>query len=552
MLHKLWRSFIVTIAFSFTAEIALSATQDHALPNDQETQIVQVSDPDDFFSQPFPLLLTNNTGYKIQCSDSNTLISMLEGFGLNANAIAFIPHLSIYSSEVVNSNYEENPVLNCERGGEELYVVTYPDGEDKFFIGFDSGSTALNMIGCQGVLDVMGFDRNAATPISYILASQFFDTSDARDIHCMAGIAPGAENCGDHLDGSIWNTPIENGVQSSICIDGTTIFHGDPVCNTNFEAVGSSCIAKSCGNHPHNSNWSDTILNGSQNYTCTFGSAQPLGGPICNNTHEPDSTGPGGNCMPKNCGNNLHGESWSEAITNGSQSYSCNFGEVITVEAPTCNSDSVIVGSSCIKKKCGTHDNGSYWNVGIPHGSQGYFCEVGTEVLIGSPACDTHYHASGNSCVSSPYSYEEITSIKNTACSTLRDDYLSHKLYIYDYVFYSYTSIKADTWHSNTCNLANYSGNSFDISVDFYATSSDQIASGNYVKYKSNILCNEIGHQWECSHTYTDLHWDTEETVTEEFYNGDIKTKYTHTTTFPDSTLESYLTKVKSAANAVR
>lgn len=208
MIRYSWQAIWASLIFILMTHSVFASLLDNAIPDDEETRIALVSDPSDFFFQPFALLLTNNTGYKIQCSNQNELVSMLSGFGLDPNAIAFMPRLSVSSEEVVNSHYEDNPVLNCERGSEQLYVVTYPDNEDKYFIGFNQGDTALNMIGCQGLLDVMGLKTEDATSISYAIASQFFDTSDARDIHCMAGERPGPSSCGEYDNGSIWNNPI--------------------------------------------------------------------------------------------------------------------------------------------------------------------------------------------------------------------------------------------------------------------------------------------------------------------------------------------------------
>lgn len=250
---------------------SFATTFENATPSDSETEVVLVSDPNDFFFQPFALLLTNDTGYKLQCSDNNTLINMIEGFGLNASSINFMKRLSINSSEVINSHYNDNPILNCERGNEDLYVVDYPNGDHKYFIDFLEGNS-LNMVGCQGMLDAMGFATTDAINLPYEVAqSRFYDVGDEHDIHCIDGIKPVA-SCGSQAHESTWETAIPNGVQPFICDNGESLLNGTVICDINYENFESNCIPKFCeGGYKQGDIWNTLIFGGSRSLQCNDG-----------------------------------------------------------------------------------------------------------------------------------------------------------------------------------------------------------------------------------------------------------------------------------------
>ena len=266
----------IAIAFSLLlfSQLSLAAVLDNAIPNDAETEVVLASDPNDFFFQPFTLLLTNNTGYKIQCSNNEALLSMLEGLGLSTLDINLMRRVSVDSSEVVNSYYDDNAVLNCERGPEELYVIEYPEGDLKYFIDF-SGDTGLNMVGCQGLLDAMGFNTEEAIPLSYDIAQRFFDVSNDLDIHCTNGVQAGPLSCGERNHGSSWQQPINNGSQIYACDDGVEQPSGFPICDDGYEISRNSCvyIPLNCEEQGrlHGATWTENISGGIKNNRCNDG-----------------------------------------------------------------------------------------------------------------------------------------------------------------------------------------------------------------------------------------------------------------------------------------
>jgi hypothetical protein len=349
--------FLILLIFYGINLTANAAMLENEGPNGESVNVVKVIDYNGTAGsefQPFYLLLTNNTGYKIECSEANTLSNMLQGLGLDASAISTVSQFDIYSDSVVDSDYETNASLNCVRSNEDLHVIEYPEGEPKYLIDFND-ATSLNMVGCQDLLHTMGFDVNEAEAISETDAQQYYDVSDERDIHCISTAAPEA------------------------------------------------CFASSCGDHPHLSSWEETIFNGIQSYTCNNGVTYSVGIPACDNRHEMDSIS--GDCIPKSCGDYLHRESWNELIPFGSTPSLCYFGNEYQTDYPVCHQGFSRRENQCQDLSCDGHANGSNWTEyivsgsHIPIGERGYYCESG-EALSGPPSC---YHGSSNgTCLPAP------------------------------------------------------------------------------------------------------------------------------------------------------
>ncbi len=349
--------FLSLLLFYCISLTANAAVLENDGPNGESVNIIKVIDYNDTAGstfQPFYLLLTNNTGYKIECSDANTLSNMLQELGLDASAISTVSQFDIYSDSVVDSDYEANPGLNCVRGIEDLHVIEYSEAESKYLVDFND-TTSLSMVGCQGLLGTMGFDINEAEPISESDAQQYYNVSDEGDIHCV-------------------NTP-----------------------------APEACFASSCGDHAHLSTWDETVLNGMQSYTCNNGVTYSIDVAVCDNTHEFDSIS--GECLPKSCGEYSHLESWSELIPYGSTPNLCYFGKQYQTDYPACYQGFSLRGGQCQDLSCDGHTNGSSWSEyiisgsHIPIGEHRYYCESGN-TISGSPSC---YHGSSNGvCLPAP------------------------------------------------------------------------------------------------------------------------------------------------------
>lgn len=399
------RSILVTLIIVLLSSASLAAIFENATPDDPNTTIVRVSDPNDFFFQPFALLLTNDSGYRLDCQDITKLRDMFTGLGFPEDMISWMPNVSVDSPQVTNSNFQDNPALSCERGDEELFVVDYPNGEQKYFIDFLDGNN-LNMVGCQGLIDAMGFDTAAATPLDYSLAQgRFFNIGDELDIHCMDGEPVGPASCGEHENGSSWTDSIANGEQQYTCNGGNAELTGTPSCFSGYQVSGSSCVEippQNCGSHQHGDSWNVSISNGQQTYTCNNGNSIRVSGPSCNSGY----VASGYSCVIEyaNCGQYQHGASWSVNVSNGTRTDSCNNGSV-TTGSTTCINDFGWNGSACVyqPKNCnnGARLHGSSWVENIANGYRTDSCNDGT-VSAGAINCDTQYTLSNDACVYVP------------------------------------------------------------------------------------------------------------------------------------------------------
>ena len=158
-----------------------SLLKENAIPNDPNARILRIVDG----FESYPVLVTENKGYRIRCENIAQLGPFIEGLGLDSGLIGFIPTLSVDSDEVLALAIANQPELSCDGGDARLYVIEY--GQTlKYFISFPQSSTTLYMLGCQGLVDVLGLNKAEAEPIPSHLA-HFFDTSDEHDINCLAG-----------------------------------------------------------------------------------------------------------------------------------------------------------------------------------------------------------------------------------------------------------------------------------------------------------------------------------------------------------------------------
>lgn len=379
-----------------------------AVPNDPNTNIVQVFDPNDPTFPFFPLLLTENTGYQIECSNIPKLKDMFTGLGFDPDMLAWMEQVPLDDARVVTSGYELNPSLHCDTSA-QLLSVDFTN-ETKFFLDLDGlSSNKVNHIGCQGLLDAMGYDISTAASMPQNIFSIYFNAADANDIHCMDGVPVGETGaCGDYANGESWNQMIPHGTQTYMCIDGSSELQGEPNCDAGYDAVNGQCVdlPDNCGAHAHNSTWWQSIPNGDQSYTCNDGSISTVGAPICDSGY----TTSGSQCIyqPRSCGSHAHGSSWIQSITNGSRTYSCNDGSVIAGNV-SCNSDYSWNGSACVYVPNGcispvtgsSHAHNASWTDSISNGTRSFSCNDGN-VTNTNNSCNTQYSWNGSACVYVP------------------------------------------------------------------------------------------------------------------------------------------------------
>ncbi len=379
-----------------------------AVPNDPNTSIIQVYDPNDPSFPHFPLLLTESTGYQIECSNIPKLKNMFTGLGFDPDMLAWMEQVAVDDARVVGSGYELNPSLHCDNSA-QLLSVDFPN-ESKFFLDLDGlSSNKVNHIGCQGLLDAMGYDISTAYKVDPGLFGIYFNAADANDIHCMNGVPVGETgSCGDYANGESWDQLIQNGTQTYICIDGVSQTQGDPTCESGFEPNNGQCVyvPQSCGSHNHGSFWSERIAYGSQSYGCNDGNITALGAPVCDSGYEAS----GLQCIykPKNCGDHSHGSSWIVSITNGTQSFSCHDGSTVAGNV-TCNNGFNWNGSICayVPKTCKSpvnntvHAHASSWTDNIANGARSFSCDDGS-VTNTSNTCHSQYSWNGSSCAYVP------------------------------------------------------------------------------------------------------------------------------------------------------
>ncbi len=229
-----------SMAITLPIVTAMSTAKDSVLmseadPIDIKTRIVQVVDPQNLEVTPIPLLLTNGTGYKIECEDHTQLKKMFVGLGLETDMSVWIEKVSPDDDIVISSHYVDQAALNCKKGDEDLVMVEFPSGDKKYFIDFIDGK-AISMVGCQGLLDSMGYDIGNAIELEYELAERFVDMGDEWDINCHAGVKPGAITCGDYVDGDVWTEVKYDGEHTYRCDVNT------PVVITPYSAESSLAL----------------------------------------------------------------------------------------------------------------------------------------------------------------------------------------------------------------------------------------------------------------------------------------------------------------------
>jgi formylglycine-generating enzyme required for sulfatase activity len=134
------------------------------------------------------LLISNGKGYVIDCKNQRQKI--IKGLGFPAKF--FAPWKSIDDFEVIDSAYDEQPILRCEDSQRKL-VVDEQDDHKRYLIYFygDPDHKVLYEVGCQGLVDALGLTK--AIPMDNLSDSEKIRLSrfSREYINCKAGVPTG-------------------------------------------------------------------------------------------------------------------------------------------------------------------------------------------------------------------------------------------------------------------------------------------------------------------------------------------------------------------------
>ena len=166
-----------------------STLSQNAQPIDPNVKVYNVLDVD----RLIPVLVTGGKGYKLECSDPNKLIELVNATGYPYSVLGTERPVSIDSELAQQWQINSQPALSCDASGKKLYKVEYPAQTKYFFANTSSSDVPTNrlyMIGCHALLGAMGFSLDDAQALNpeLIVPGSLIDASDDYDINCLTGV----------------------------------------------------------------------------------------------------------------------------------------------------------------------------------------------------------------------------------------------------------------------------------------------------------------------------------------------------------------------------
>ncbi|MEN8220165.1 MAG: formylglycine-generating enzyme family protein [Pseudomonadota bacterium] len=173
------------MAFIATLSWEALAAEPTAIPDDPNTKLYLLEDETGIV----PLLISNEKGYAIRCQDQKPQ-KIIKGLGFSP-VLWFLPRKNLDDFDIIESAYEEQPILRCEDSKRRL-LVEAKDDHKRYLIHFfgDPDHKVLYEVGCQGLLDALGL---TATRMDELSASEKIrlDSFSREYINCKTGVPTG-------------------------------------------------------------------------------------------------------------------------------------------------------------------------------------------------------------------------------------------------------------------------------------------------------------------------------------------------------------------------
>jgi hypothetical protein len=155
-------------------------------------------------------------GYRLECSNILGLNRLIKATGFPVELLGSTKLLSADDEKYLALKVNAQPVLSCDNPT-KTFFKSQLDGKTKYFFSDSALSkTRLHMIGCQALVDAMGFKLENATAIEPVFIDQLglFSVTDNDDVSCLSGSDVGA--------GLTWMS----GADESLALPpGRTVFH---------------------------------------------------------------------------------------------------------------------------------------------------------------------------------------------------------------------------------------------------------------------------------------------------------------------------------------
>ncbi|HET9240231.1 MAG TPA: DUF1566 domain-containing protein [Oligoflexus sp.] len=169
----------------------------NAVPTYESNSVVRVRDAESIF---FAYVTVNpqsgaRKGYRFDCDTIPKLRRLISSTGFPTDFLSSTPIYDFDSKDAQDLKLDEQPRLSCSNPDKALYKVDFADKTRFFFADTSKSRTRLYNLGCQSLVDNMGFQIDAATTVTpdFISNLKIFSADDNDDISCIGGIEIGAK-----------------------------------------------------------------------------------------------------------------------------------------------------------------------------------------------------------------------------------------------------------------------------------------------------------------------------------------------------------------------
>jgi len=169
----------------------------NAVTSDENNSVVRVRDGESAF---FVYVTVNRQtavkkGFRIECETMPKLLRLIASTGFPTELLNTTPIHAVDSQEILDLKLDEQPRLNCSNPDKVFFKIAFADKTRYFFTDTNKSRTRLYNVGCQKLVDSMGFNIDTATPVSpeFITDLKIFSADDADDISCIGGFEIGAK-----------------------------------------------------------------------------------------------------------------------------------------------------------------------------------------------------------------------------------------------------------------------------------------------------------------------------------------------------------------------
>ncbi len=180
----------------------------NAVPNYENNSVVRVRDGDSIF---FAYVTVNplnglKKGYRFECDTIPKLSRLIASTGFPTDFLSSTPIHAVDSQETLELKIDDQPRISCKSPDKIFYKVDFTDKTRYFFADTTKSRTRLYNIGCERLVDHMGFKLDQAKTLSpdFITDLKVFSADDADDISCIGGVEVGAK--------LVWTTPAVSSV----------------------------------------------------------------------------------------------------------------------------------------------------------------------------------------------------------------------------------------------------------------------------------------------------------------------------------------------------